>query len=538
MSELIEYYRNTRKSLQSLIEKHTKYLKTYQTDKDGNFNDKRFFTMPSYDSNSQKRVGVLSTCFALNSLLNSRKDLHEIEYKYLDNHNLFKNFTEYLLQNENAWEKYENNSNYPYYILATSYRLIYLKKFLRYTDPNTNNDMMLHPGPLQKDKNSKLVGRALNNLLFELQKYKKDGTYRPDHAFSAFLSYWAMGALWEWREDMQDNDGVINNLNRDRERHLSKAEPDDLEMKKDFPTKQEVDNIFYDVYEWAEYQIYRQIALYCTNDFDGIDPITSIYCSAIYKNYHYLRDRQDRHYVQRIGKFKNHNVETLVEHILQNQKDTSLWKRLSPIGFLGKERNIYPFALTALSILLEMVDPLQHFDSVSIVQEAINWIKKNERVEYPYEVDGRRSLSVDAYSGWRSPILFNPNIHPECWSTSLVFDFLLSLNSLLERNLRKHLINKFDTKEFNERNDRKKFYERLDSIYYFKGKEKSLKATIFELILKPRREKERRLINLPNAFFLYGPPGAGKTKLTKDIASFLGWSFILIDTGTLVRRHR
>ncbi|MGC2575340.1 MAG: PQQ-binding-like beta-propeller repeat protein [Candidatus Nitrosopolaris sp.] len=75
----------------------------------------------------------------------------------------------------------------------------------------------------------------------------------------------------------------------------------------------------------------------------------------------------------------------------------------------------------------------------------------------------------------------------------------------------------------------------LDSTFYFKGKEKSLKKTIFELILKPRRDRERRFIDLPNAFFLYGPPGTGKTKLTKDISFFLGWSFVLVDTATLLK---
>jgi ATPase family protein associated with various cellular activities (AAA) len=190
-------------------------------------------------------------------------------------------------------------------------------------------------------------------------------------------------------------------------------------------------------------------------------------------------------------------------------------------------------------MLLGMVDPLKHFQpSVDIIQEAIDWINKNERVEYPYRINGHhhQGVSIDTYSGWRSPILFNPNSHPECWSTSQVFDFLLSLNSILEKNLRKELINKFDTKEFNERTNRNKFFERLDSTFYSKGKEKSLKKTIFELILKPRRDRERRLIDLPNAFFLYGPPGTGKTKLTKDIASFLGWSFVLVDTATLLKQ--
>jgi hypothetical protein len=190
-------------------------------------------------------------------------------------------------------------------------------------------------------------------------------------------------------------------------------------------------------------------------------------------------------------------------------------------------------------MLLGMVDPLKHFQpSVHIIQEAVDWINKNERVEYPYRINDlhHQSVGIDTYSGWRSPILFNPNSHPECWSTSLVFDFLLSLNSILEKNLRKELISKFDTKEFNERTNRNKFFERLDSTFYFKGKEKSLKKTIFELILKPRRDRLRKLIDLPNAFFLYGPPGTGKTKLTKDIASFLGWSFVLVDTATLLKQ--
>ena len=536
MSERIEQYRNMRQNLRYLIEKHTDYLKTYQMNKNENSSDKRFFTRPSYDSNSKKRLGVLSTCFALNSLLNSRIDLAEIEQRFLENDNVFSNFAKYLLKNEDAWDRYENN--YPYYIFATSYILIYLKKFLRNTD--TSIDSLVAVDSLQKEKGLQFILTALGKLLGELQKYKIGGSYRPDHAFAAFLTYWALGALWEWREELQDNDDDFGSYSvGNRTQFLSETAVEDEEMKRKFLTKQKVDEIFYNFYEWAENQIYRQITFYHTNDFDGIDPITSIYCAAIYKNYHYLRNRQEYHFADRVGKFKNHKLEILVEHILQNQKDTSLWKRLSPIGFSSKEQNIYPFALTTLSMLLGMVDPLKHFQpSVHIIQEAVDWINKNERVEYPYRINDlyHQSVGIDTYSGWRSPILFNPNSHPECWSTSLVFDFLLSLNSILEKNLRKELINKFDTKEFNERTNRNKFFERLDSTFYFKGKEKSLKKTIFELILKPRKDRLRKLIDLPNAFFLYGPPGTGKTKLTKDAASFLGWSFVLVDTATLLKQ--
>ena len=57
--------------------------------------------------NSKKRLGVLSSCFALNSLLNSRIDPAEIEHRFLENDNVFMNFAKYLLENEEAWEKYE-----------------------------------------------------------------------------------------------------------------------------------------------------------------------------------------------------------------------------------------------------------------------------------------------------------------------------------------------------------------------------------------------------------------------------------------------
>ena len=174
-----------------------------------------------------------------------------------------------------------------------------------------------------------------------MQKYKLGGSYRPDHAFAAFLTYWALGALWEWREELQDNDDDFGSYSvGNRTQFSSETAVEDEEMKRKFLTKQKVDEIFYNFYEWAENQIYRQITFYHTNDFDGIDPITSLYCAAIYKNYHYLRNRQEYHFADRVGKFKNHKLEILVEHILQNQKDTSLWKRLSPIGFSSKEQNI------------------------------------------------------------------------------------------------------------------------------------------------------------------------------------------------------
>ena len=113
-------------------------------------------------------------------------------------------------------EKYENN--HPYYIFATSYRLDYLKNFLRNTNTNIHTFTACS---LQKEKGLvKLIRRALDNLLGELQRDKRGGAYKPDHAFSAFLAYWALGALWEWREDLQDNDNANNdNANKDDFNH-------------------------------------------------------------------------------------------------------------------------------------------------------------------------------------------------------------------------------------------------------------------------------------------------------------------------------
>jgi hypothetical protein len=51
--------------------------------KSENLNDKRFFTRPSYDSNSKKRLGVLSTYFALKGECHTCQGKGEIEQNEL-----------------------------------------------------------------------------------------------------------------------------------------------------------------------------------------------------------------------------------------------------------------------------------------------------------------------------------------------------------------------------------------------------------------------------------------------------------------------
>lgn len=69
----------------------------------------------------------------------------------------------------------------------------------------------------------------------------------------------------------------------------------------------------------------------------------------------------------------------------------------------------------------------------------------------------------------------------------------------------------------------------MDSVFEYNSNNKfrrrlSLKRTLYKSI------KEQN-----NAFVLYGPPGTGKSTLVSSIAKDIGYSFLRVDTSTLLR---
>jgi SpoVK/Ycf46/Vps4 family AAA+-type ATPase len=64
----------------------------------------------------------------------------------------------------------------------------------------------------------------------------------------------------------------------------------------------------------------------------------------------------------------------------------------------------------------------------------------------------------------------------------------------------------------------------------------SLKRMIYEEIIRPIRDPElynRFRLSLPNGILLYGPPGCGKTFISKQLAEELGWHFLEIRGSTV-----
>lgn len=64
----------------------------------------------------------------------------------------------------------------------------------------------------------------------------------------------------------------------------------------------------------------------------------------------------------------------------------------------------------------------------------------------------------------------------------------------------------------------------------------ALKRMIYEEIIRPIRDPElynRFRLSLPNGILLYGPPGCGKTFISKQLAEELGWHFLEIRGSTV-----
>jgi len=310
----------------------------------------------------------------------------------------------------------------------------------------------------------------------------------------------------------------------------------------------------YKSYIWSKQQLYKQISFYKTNNFERTDPIRCIFTLAIYKMYfEHIKDNPVRFTIrQKSQEF----IDEVIKLVFDDQQENGLWKKYLPIFALPNDGNVYPFALYSLDILLDTASPSTSLfnEFTSNIEGVIKWIEVNEK-EGTVESQGdfeekhipsksendiiKEKFTVWAdkpvVKGWRSNHSTKPFEHPEAWSTALVFDSILNLETIVKRNVTQEIIDEYKG-DFSFKIDRYDFFRRTDSFFTVNDTEEklSLKLTIYETFLAPRKGKGI-FDKIPNAAILYGPPGTGKTSITKAIAKYLGWSYLRIDTSIFLR---
>lgn len=154
----------------------------------------------------------------------------------------------------------------------------------------------------------------------------------------------------------------------------------------------------------------------------------------------------------------------------------------------------------------------------------------------------RLKSKVQAWSSGHHPQL----AEPESWSTASVYHFFYMLDRLLAEAVRRELFTHLErpAPNFGPLHTKKVEFApgMLDSVLMIHGKPESLKDYLWDKFVEPISKKAPDIedgvgfdSSTPRSAIFFGPPGTSKTKLSEDIATFLGWPFLAIDPSMLLR---
>jgi AAA+ superfamily predicted ATPase len=127
-----------------------------------------------------------------------------------------------------------------------------------------------------------------------------------------------------------------------------------------------------------------------------------------------------------------------------------------------------------------------------------------------------------------------PGGAPHVWATATVLSFARSLNFLIDGIARERVLNEFDAERFSrigtDAATRDNWTSLADSLTPIRGNSVSLKALVFDHIVQPHFQHFTPEKRVWSAVF-FGPPGTAKSSLAQDIAQFLGWPIVTIQTS-------
>lgn len=569
-----------KKDLDYISTDHLDYLSTFllgNIDNIKNDDDEYIysFTRPNHDNITKDLYsGKFSTTFALYSILNTNLSLNEIEVG-LSKKEISK-ITEKLLKEfpdedvnqirikseDQIKEKIETGGiiqNYVKLLKDSSGKSWWMPSFEESFDIYTSSFKLLcfsyalkklkdQKIPQYVKKLDKFIILALSNIIKNLDSENNPSARFSDkHDVSAFLSYWCITALYEWRELLPENDEQIHKswkevFNSEDEtydfciHHPRKKDTHNIKLNiQDYPTKIKVDNVFHKIQKWAKNEIDILLSFYAANDFEHTDPVRSIFCLAIHKKY--LDIHQKKLFIEPkySGNISDLKMDKIFTFIFEEQQSFGLWKKYKPaLSIPSNDGNVYPFALSTFCELIKITnitdDLFELF--VSGIQNAIEWIKRNkqETQEYLVRTDTRTFKPVGSFSGWRSVNSSNPKGNPEAWSTALVFDSVNIIKHKVDYEITKEIVSFYGGMTPNEL---EKGYRWIPKDILYKKNMVKCDETFPKMIKSIFIESK----SVPNANICYGPPGTGKSELPKYIAREKGWCFIRIDTSVLLKNE-
>jgi hypothetical protein len=361
-------------------------------------------------------------------------------------------------------------------------------------DPNVYTAPLALAALLFLDRERVLEDKAVGQVTFlvnELERSRAGIRFR-DYPSNGFLTYWATRSLL----------GVADVYSETR----WKDEHDEMNRAM---TLIEI------AVDWAENEIWRQFSYFAMHDLDRFDPLQMTYVIAVVDLW---RERQ----ALRPDKLV---LSKGLETLFASQQANGLWAKVSPIFHYAEHGSVYPFAFETLTTLMRIAlrDPdysLELFSpQIEPMLRTLSWAEANE-------------TTADGVSGWRSNVI--PGGKPYAWTTATVLSFARSLNFLIDGIARERVLNEFDAERFSRRGtdaaSREDWTRLADSLTSVKGNDVSLKGLVFDRIVLPHFQHLIPEKRVWSAIF-FGPPGTAKSSLAREIAQFLGWPLVTVQTS-------
>jgi hypothetical protein len=351
---------------------------------------------------------------------------------------------------------------------------------------------LLEPGKL-------LIERSEQQVTYLVNELERTGTgicfqrYPPN----GFLTYWTIRALWDVVETYSSTKWKDKNDETNRARELINS-----------------------AVGWAEDEVWRHFSYFAMNDLDRFDPLQMAYSMALVD---LSREKTAR-------KPDETMVAKGLEILFQSQLVNGLWAKVFPIFHYEGYGSVYPFAFETLTAVMRIAfrqsRPEIPRHSVELfgphvrgLLRTLAWAEANE-------------INAHGVTGWRSNVV--PGDRPQAWATATVLSFSRSLDFLLGQVMRERLLMEFDTERFPRLGSADAtaddWTNLADSETLVDGVRTSLKVLVFERLVKPHSEDQDPRGRIWSAIF-FGPPGTAKSTLAREIAKFLGWPLITVQTS-------
>jgi hypothetical protein len=217
------------------------------------------------------------------------------------------------------------------------------------------------------------------------------------------------------------------------------------------------------------------------------------------------------------------------------QLEDGTWPMSRPLFHYPKYGNAHCYEFEMLTQLLldsDLRDLL--IDHLPDIQAAVDSLSKSVY---------RLAPGIRTWASGHHPQIGKP----ESWATASVYHFFHQLDRLLAEAVRRELFRYAELPLPNPGPAQSKEEDfaagMLDSSIVLEGDPQPLKKIMWEKFLKPISEKADGIAHgmpfkgdTPRSAIFFGPPGTSKTEYSKEIARFLGWSYLPVDPSMLLRK--